>query len=117
MQVSIKEIVSYKGHSVKANGNIDITFSAMFDQLTNSIEILQLLNSDTKITAKLAGAKPISLGVFTLKSLSINANGESTIKFVSLTDYVEIDNLNEIIAQENFQVRMEGKIETEDEKE
>lgn len=117
MQVSIKEIVSYKGHSVKANGNIDITFSAMFDQLTNSINLLQLLNSDTKIIAKLAGAKPISLGVFTLKSLNINANGESTIKFVSLTDYVEIDNLNEIIAQENFQVKMEGKVETEDEKE
>lgn len=117
MEISIKEIVSYKGHSVKANGNIDVTFSAMFDQLTDSIKILQLLNGDIKITAKLAGSKPISLGIFTLKSLSINANGESTIKFVSLTDYVEIDNLNEIVSQENFQVRMEGKIETEDGKE
>lgn len=117
MDISVKEIVSYKGHSIGANGNINVTFSAMYDQLTNSIQVLQLLNSDVKILAKLAGNKPVSLGVFTIKSVNFNANGESTIKFVSLTDYVEIDNLNSIISQENFQIKMESKIEVEDEKE
>ena len=114
MKISIKEVVSYKGHSVKANGNVDISFNAMYDQLTKSMEVLQMLNNDITITAKLSGSKPVKLGTFSVKNVLFDGDGESVLKFVSLVDYIEMDNINSIISQENFQLRMEAYIETED---
>lgn len=115
MKISIKEIVSYKGHSVKANGNIDISFSAMYGELTNSIKVLQLLNNDVKITAKLPGSKPITIGSFSVKNVLFDGDGESILKFTSLVDYVEMDSLNLIISQENFQIKLESDVEIEKE--
>ena len=114
MKISIKEIVSYKGHSVKANGNVDISFNAMYDQLTKSMEVLQMLNNDVTIIAKLSGSKPIKLGTFSVKNVLFDGDGESILKFVSLVDYIEMDNINSIISQENFQLKMEADIEMED---
>jgi len=113
-KVSIKEIASYKGHSVKANGNIDITFSAMYGEITNSMQVLQMLNNDVKIAVKLAGEKPLKLGSFSVKSVMFDNDGESILKFTSLTDYVEMENLNAIVSQENFQIRFEAEIELEE---
>lgn len=113
MHIAIKEIVSYRGHSVKKNGNIDLTFSAMYGELTNSIQVLQLLNNDVKITVKLAGSKPMVLGSYSVKNVTFDGDGESILKFTSLLDYVEIDNLNFIISQENFQIKLESDVEVE----
>ena len=114
MKIEIKEIVSYKGHSVKANGNMDISFSAMYGELINSIKVLQLLNNNVNIVAKLPGAKPIKLGEFNVKNVLFDGDGESVLKFVSLIDFVEMDSINEIISQENFTIKMESDVEIEE---
>lgn len=114
MKISIKEIVSYKGHSVKANGNVDISFSAMYGEVTNSIKVLQLLNNSVLIFAKLPGNKPIKLGSFNVKNVLFDGDGESILKFTSLVDFVEMDSLNKIISQENFQIKMEADVELEE---
>lgn len=114
MNISIKEIVSYKGHSVKANGNMDISFSAMYSELTNSIKVLQLLNNDVIIVAKLPGAKPVKLGSFNVKNVLFDGDGESVLKFTSLIDFVEMENVNKIISQENFAIKMESNVELEE---
>lgn len=117
MQIAIKEIVSYKGHSVKKNGVLDLTLSAMYGELTNSIKVLQLLNNDVKITVKLSGSNPMNLGVFSVKNVTFDGDGESILKFTSMVDYVEIDNINAIISQENFQIKLQSEIEMEEETE
>ena len=113
--IGVKEIVSYKGHSIKTNGNMELAFTAMYDQLTKSIEILQLLNNNIKIFAKLSGNKPIYLGEFSVKNVLFDGDGESIIKFISTVDFVELNNLNTIISQENFQIKLEANIELEEE--
>lgn len=115
MNISIKEVVSYKGHSVKANGNIDISFSAMYGELTNSIKVLQLLNNDVTIVAKLPGSKAVKLGNFNVRSVLFDGDGESVLKFTSMVDFVEMENVNTVISQENFQIKMEANVELEDE--
>ena len=77
MVVKIKEIVKYNGHSVKANGSFDLNFKAMYSELTNSMQVLQLLNNDVTIVAKPAGSKAIKLGVFRVKNVKFS---EDTIK-------------------------------------
>ena len=42
-KIVVKEVVNYKGHSVRANGSVDLSFSSMYDELTNSIQCLQML--------------------------------------------------------------------------
>lgn len=113
MEITIKEVVNYKGHSVKTNGNLDVSFTAMYDQITKSIEVLQLLNNDVTLTAKLPGAKPVKLGVFNVKNVIFDGDGESTLKFNTLTDYVEMNNINSIITQDSFQLKLESDVELE----
>lgn len=113
-KIVVKEVVNYKGHSVRANGSVDLSFSAMYDELVNSIECLQMLNNDVVIVAKLPNEKPIDLGMYRIKNISFDDDGESTLKFNSLDLNVELDNLSKIITNEKFQVRMTATVELEE---
>lgn len=113
--VTVKEVVNYKGHSIKENGIIDLTFSAMYDEITNSIKCLQMLNNDVTILAKLPDEKAFKLGTFRINSVNFDNDGESKIKFRSVDNAVELDNLSRIITNEKFNIKMDAQIEEEDE--
>lgn len=93
MVIKTKQVVSYKGHSLSANGSVNLTLSAMYSELTKTINLMQMLNNDVEIKAKVSG-KVLKLGVFRIKNIIIDGDGESKIKFNGLSDYVEMDNLN-----------------------
>ena len=93
MQLKTKQIVSYNGHSLSANGSVNFNLNAQYSQLTQSIQLMQMLNNDVSIKAKVSG-KVLKLGVFRIKQITIDGDGESKIKLTSLVDYVEVDNLN-----------------------
>ena len=109
-KISIKEFVRYNGHNVKSNTTVSLNFKAMYSELTKTIQVLQLLNNDVKITA---GDKP--LGTFRVKNVSVSDDGESTLKFESMADAVEMDNLNSLINLENeVAIVMESVVDLED---
>lgn len=118
MNVKVKQVVKYGGHSLSANGSVNFTLKAQYSELTSSIELMQMLNNDVSIKAKVPGGKPMKLGFFRIKQIIIDGDGESTIKFNGLNDYIEMDNLNvlPLNSDENkeFIVLMEADIETED---
>lgn len=115
MVKEVKEVLSYKGHSVKANGSVDLSFTGMYDQAVNSIKVLQMLNADVSIVVKLPGEKPFKLGMFRIKSVNFDGDGESTLKFNSIDQYVELNNVNKIITSDSFQVKMVADVEEENE--
>ena len=119
MIVKIKEVVTYAGHSLKANGAVDFTLKAAYSELANSIQMMQMLNNDVEIKAKLPGSKPMKLGLFRIKQIVVDGDGESVLKFNGLNDYIEMDNLNllPLNKDENkeFQILAEAEIEMEDE--
>ena len=118
MLVKIKQVVNYSGHNVKTNGSIDLTFKAKYDELTNSMQLLQMLNNDVNIVTKIPGIKkPIQLGMFRVKSVTFDGDGESTLKFNSIVDNVEMNNINSIVCKEEFQILMSADVELEDEDE
>lgn len=116
-KIEVKEVVNYKGHSVRANGSVDLTFSAMYDEAANSMKCLQMLNNDVIIIAKLPNEKPIRLGMFRIKSVNFDGDGESTLKFNSIDMNCEMDSFNKIITNEKFQIKMSAEIEEENEDE
>lgn len=119
MIVKIKEVVTYAGHSLKANGAVDFTLKAAYSELANSIQMMQMLNNDVEIKAKLPGHKPMKLGTFRIKQIVVDGDGESILKFNGLNDYIEMDNLNLLPLNKDdnkeFQILAEAEIEMEDE--
>ena len=116
MNLKAKQIVSYNGHSISANGTVNLNLKAQYSQLTKSIQLMQMLNNDISIKAKVSG-KVIKLGVFRIKQIQIDGDGESKIKFNSLSEYVEVDNLNSLPLQSDdskeFNIMYETDVEEE----
>ena len=46
MTVKVKEVVKYGGHSLSANGSVNFTLKASYSELTNTIQLMQMLNND-----------------------------------------------------------------------
>jgi len=117
--VKVKEVVKYAGHSLSANGSVNFNLKASYSELTNTIQAMQMLNNDVNIKAKLPGGKPMKLGMFRIKQIVVDGDGESMLKFNGLNDYIEMDNLNllPLNNDENkeFVVMMEAEIEAEEE--
>lgn len=118
MKVKVKEVVKYGGHSLSANGSVNFTLKAQYFELSNTIQLMQMLNNDVSIKAKIPGDSPMKLGFFRVKQIVIDGDGESTIKFNGLNDYIEMDNLNllPLNSDENkeFIALMEAEIETDE---
>ena len=121
MNIKLKQVVKYNGHSLSANGSVNFDLKAGYDELGNTIQLFQLLNNDVKIKARIAGAKPMMLGMFRIKQIVIDGDGESKIRFNGLNDYIEMDNLNLLPLNsddaKNFVVMYEAEIEVEEESE
>lgn len=119
MIVKVKSVVKYHGHSLSANGSVNFNLKASYSELTNTIQMMQMLNNDVIIKAKLPAGKPMKLGMFRIKQIVIDGDGESTLKFNGLNDYIEMDNLNLLPLNNDdnkeFVIMMEAEIETEEE--
>lgn len=119
--IKVKQVVTYGGHSMSANGSVNLTLKSAYSELTKSVQQLQMLNNDVNIKAKLPGGKPMKLGAFRIKQIAIDGDGESVLKFNGISDYIEMDNLNllPLNSDDNkeFVVMMEAEIESEDEEE
>lgn len=112
-KVKIEEFVSYNGHNVKANGTVTLNFKAMYSELVKTINVLQLLNNDVRVSIK-----DTRLGSFRVKDVVVDGDGESKIKFDSMTDFVEMDEINKLVSAEGeFKISMEADIELEDDEE
>ena len=115
--VKVKEVVKYDGHNVSANGSVNFNLKASYSELVNSIQAMQMLNNDVTIKAKIPGSKVMKLGIFRIKQIVIDGDGESKLKFNGLNDYIEMDNLNllPLNSEENkeFTIMMEAEIEEE----
>jgi hypothetical protein len=118
MNIKVKEVVTYGGHSLSANGSVNLTLKATYSELTNSVKLLQLLNNDVIIKAKIPEKQPIKLGSFRVKQVIIDGDGESVLKFNGLSDYVEMDNLNLLPLNNDevkeFVILMTAEIESEE---
>lgn len=117
MNIKIKQLVEYNGHSIRSNGSVDLNLKSKYSNLVNTISLTQLLNNDITMFAKVA-KKVTKLGVFRIKTITIDGDGESKIKLVGLSDYIEMDELNNLpLSNEDaseFYVRYEADVETEE---
>lgn len=121
MNISVKEVVTYGGHNLSANGSVNLTLKASYSELAKTISAMQMLNNDIKIKAKVPGSKPMKLGMFRIKDIKIDGDGESVLRFNTLNDFVEMSNLNLLPLNDSdtkeFAVLLEAEVEEEGEEE
>ena len=117
-KIVVNQVVKYGGHSLSANGSVNLTLKAAYSELVGTIKMTQMLNNDVIVKARVPNLKPMKLGMFRLKSINIDDDGESTIKLNGLNDYIEMDNLNTLPIKgedvELFSVRYEVIIEEDE---
>lgn len=94
-KVKIKIDLQYDGHSVKKNGSIDLKFKIPYSELVTALEILQLLGCNMTLKCKIEGST-VEVGTFYLSLLSIDREGETTLKLNSELESIELDNLNSL---------------------
>ena len=113
-KVKIREVVGYNGHNVKANGIVNLNLKAMYSELVNTIQVLQLLNNDVKISV-VEGKSENSLGMFRVKNVNISDDGESVLKFETLAEAAEMDKINSLVGKETeFTINMFAEVDMED---
>lgn len=112
--LKIKIKMSYGGHSINNSGIVNLNLSCSYEELSNVVQLLQFISTDVTLFTKQDG-KTNKLGVFTIKNISINNNGESKIKLSSLVDAVNLHYISEIIDKELVKVCFTSEIEVEEE--
>lgn len=115
VEAKVKTVARYAGHSLNQNGSVNLTFKCEYSELPEYIQVIQMLNNDVNIAVKLAGEKPLKLGMFRVREIKVAGDGEGTLKFNSTNDFVEVNNLNKIVVQDPFQIVFKAKIELENE--
>lgn len=96
ISVKVQEVVNYGGHTLAANGKVTLTLNAAYSELSNTVQISQMLNEDVTIKARVPGKKAVMLGSFRVSKIEVFDDGESRVKFSGISDYVEMDNLNSL---------------------
>lgn len=118
-KINVKTNAEYGGHKLSPNGSVNLTLKFGYSELVDVVKSLQMLNNDISVKVKIAGKKPMKLGMFRLHNLRVDHDGESAITFNGISDYVELDNLNNLPLntedEKIFNVMFEAEIEEEEE--
>lgn len=114
-ELKTKAVAKYNGHSIKNNKAVDLGMKFAYSELPNYIKLIQFLNENITIMIKRGDAKPQNLGTFMVKEIKIDHDGEGIVKFNSMLDHVEADELNTMVGEDIFQVRFEATTEATDE--
>lgn len=107
-------IASFEGLSIGKNKTIQVKFKLRYDEILTSVELLQGLNNDITLHAKVPDKKPMNLGIFTIGAINFDKDGNATIPFKSLTDNVNVESICNLVDEELIQLRFQAIIELPD---
>ena len=108
-----KGVAIFDGMTIGKNKTVQLKFKMRYDEILTSVELLQGLNADITIHAKLPGGV-VNLGIFTIGSVNFDKDGNATIPFKSLVENVNLDNICSLVDEEYVQLRFMAVLELPD---
>ena len=115
-KLAITAVGQYDGHTVKKNKAIDLKFKFSYDERSNMATAIAFINQNINVVVKVENNKPVKIGMFDMHELKFDKDGQCFVKLSSTIDYIETDNLNEIITINNLiKIRMQAEIILEEE--
>lgn len=109
-----KGIATFAGMNITAANVITLKFKLRYDEVLTSVQLLQGLNNDITIHAKLADRKPFNLGMFTIGGVNFDKDGNAVIPFKSRVENVNMDKICEMLGEEYIQLMFKAIIELPD---
>lgn len=99
-KVKVSATGFYAGHSIKANGTLDLKMTFSSNEMSNTVKFLAMIGKPLKLGIFADGEKPTNLGEFTIDKIEFTKNAETKMKFASTKDYVVIQNMVSLLAEE-----------------
>jgi hypothetical protein len=115
--MNLKGVSTFEGWTVGKNKITTLKLGMRYDEVVTSVNLLQGLDVDITVSAKIPNEKPMQLGLFRVNGLSFDKDGNSKITLQALTDNVELNNISNLIDADAFQVMFKALIEIECEEE
>lgn len=114
-ELKTKSLAKYNGHSFKQNKAVDLGLKFSYEELPNYIKLIQFLNENITIKVKRPDKEGQILGTFMVKEIKIDHDGEGQVKFNSMLDFVEADEINTLVGDELFKVAFKATTEAGEE--
>lgn len=86
--------------NITAKKVVNLTFKMRYDEIVTSINLLQGLNTEITVQAKVSGGKAKNLGLFRLDGIRFDRDGNAVLPFKSLLDNVDMENILEVMDME-----------------
>lgn len=99
--MDLKTYINYAGHTIKNNGNVTLTVRFSYGELEDVTKSLcDMLSEDISISVKLNAQTILNLGKFRIHAINISKEGETTVRFTSISSegFADIYNLNDLSA-------------------
>lgn len=95
MEKKIKEkgVAIFEGLTISNTAVVKLKFRLRYDDMITSVNLLQGLNSDVTLRAKIPNYDAMSLGVFEIDSINFDKDGNAKITFKSFAQNVELENI------------------------
>lgn len=116
MEKKLKQqgMATFEGLTIGKNKTVQVKFKLRYDEVLTSVNLLQGLNNDITVHAKVPSKKPMNLGIFTIGAVNFDKDGNATIPFKSLVDNVNLDSICSLVDEEFIQLRFQAIIELPD---
>lgn len=93
-------IATFKSMQVATSKVVTLTFKLRYDEMITSINLLQGLNNDITIHARVSGRKAVNLGMFTIGAINFDKDGNAIVPFKSRIESVNMNNISEVLTAE-----------------
>jgi hypothetical protein len=109
-----KGVATFEGFQIAKNNTVTLKFKLRYDEIVTSVNLLQGLNTDITIHAKVPNKKAVNLGMFKIGSVNFDKDGNTLVPFKSLVDSVNLDNICSLVDEEYIQLRFLAVLELPD---
>lgn len=113
-KIQEKGIASFEGMSVSTGSVVTLKLKLRYDEILTSVNLLQGLQSDITVHAKVPDEKAFSLGVFTINAVNFDKDGNAKITLKSMTDNVNLEKVCQLADEQLIQIRFMAVLELPD---
>lgn len=99
-----KGVAKFEGLNIGKNNAVVLKFKLPYDEIITSVELLQGLNTDITVKAKIPNKDASVLGLFTIGGINFDRDGNAVVTFKSLVNNVNLDKICSVVDEEYIQL-------------
>lgn len=103
----IKAFAIYNGHTIRKNFDVELKLLFVDTQMPNALQFVAGIGRQVMLKAVM-GKEKLYIGTFNVNRINIDKNGNTNISLMSNRDYVNLENIEKLMVEE--EIKVAGKI-------